>query len=53
MQKQFAGQLDVSTTFVSKLIRGKKSVSVAMALMLEEALQIDFSFWFNAQRNYI
>ena len=51
-QKHLAEQLDVSATFVSELIRGKKSASVVMALKLEEALQIDASFWFNAQRNY-
>ncbi len=51
-QRQLAELLSVSATFVSELIRGKKSVSVAMALKLEEALQIDASFWLNAQRNY-
>ena len=51
-QQQLAEQLSVSATFVSKLIRGKKSVSVAMALKLEAVLQIDASFWLNAQRNY-
>ena len=42
----------MSATFVSELIRGKKSVSVAMALKLEAVLEIDASFWVNAQRNY-
>jgi len=51
-QKELAEQLDVSATFISELTRGKKSVSVAMALKLEQALQIDASFWLNAQRNY-
>lgn len=52
MQKQLAAQIGVSATFISELIRGKKSVSVAMALKLEEVLGIDASFWLNAQRNY-
>lgn len=51
-QKQLAEQLGVSATFVSELIRGKKSVSVAMALKLEAVSEIDASFWLNAQRNY-
>jgi antitoxin HigA-1 len=51
-QKQLADQLAVSATFVSELIRGKKSVSVAMALKLESVLEVDASFWLNAQRNY-
>lgn len=51
-QKQLAEQTGVSATFVSELIRGKKSVLVAMALKLEEVLAIDASFWLNAQRNY-
>ncbi|MBO0931231.1 HigA family addiction module antitoxin [Fibrella aquatilis] len=51
-QKHLAELLGISATFISELIRGKKSVSVAMALKLEQALQIDASFWLNAQRNY-
>ena len=51
-QKQLSEGLGVSATFISELIRGKKSVSVAMALKLETVLAIDASFWLNAQRNY-
>jgi HTH-type transcriptional regulator/antitoxin HigA len=51
-QKQLANQTGVSATFISELIRGKKSVSVAMALKLEAVLEIDASFWLNAQRNF-
>lgn len=51
-QKQLSEQTGVSATFISELIRGKKSVSVAMALKLEAVLEIDASFWLNAQRNY-
>lgn len=49
---QVAEQPGVSATFVSKLMRGKKSVAVATALRLEAVLAIDASFWLNAQRNY-
>lgn len=51
-QKQLANQTGVSATFISEMIRGKKSVSVTMALKLEAVLEIDASFWLNAQRNY-
>lgn len=51
-QKQLANQTGVSATFISELIRGKKSVSVVMALKLEAALEIDASFWLKAQRSY-
>lgn len=51
-QKQLSEQLGVSATFVSELIRGRKSVSVAMALRLEAVLEIAASFWLNAQRNH-
>lgn len=51
-QKQLAAQTGVSATFISELLRGKKSVSVVMALKLEAALDIDAFFWLNAQRNY-
>lgn len=47
-QKQLATQAGVSATFISELIRGKKRVSVGMALKLEAALEVDASFWLNA-----
>lgn len=51
-QQQLARQIGVSATFVSELVRGKKSLSVAMALKLEESLGVNASFWLNAQRQY-
>ncbi|MBO0935617.1 HigA family addiction module antidote protein [Fibrella sp. HMF5335] len=51
-QKELARAIEVSATFVSELVRGKKSVSLRIALKLETALAIDAEFWVNAQRNY-
>ncbi len=51
-QKELARVIGVSATFVSELIRGKKSVSLRIALKLEAALGVEAEFWVNAQRNY-
>ncbi len=51
-QKQLAAMLGVSGTFISELIRGKKSISVALALGLEKILGINASFWLNGQAQY-
>lgn len=49
---ELSRQIGVSATFVSELVRGKKSVSVAVALKLENALGINASFWLNGQVQY-
>ncbi len=51
-QKEMARLAITSATFISELIRGKKSVSLTMALKLENALGISAEFWLNAQKNY-
>ena len=51
-QRQLAGLMDVSASSISALIRGKKSVSMSMALKLESALKLSAEFWLNAQRQY-
>lgn len=51
-QRELAAQVEVSPAFVNALIHGRKSVSVALAMKLEKALEINASFWLNAQRNY-
>ncbi|TAE28878.1 MAG: addiction module antidote protein, HigA family [Cytophagales bacterium] len=50
-QRELAAQLGVSPAFVNALIHGRKSVSVSLAMKLEKALEINASFWLNAQRN--
>ena len=51
-QQQLAGLMGVSASSISELVRGKKSVSMSMALKLEAALEISAEFWLNAQRHY-
>ncbi|MCY7356106.1 MAG: HigA family addiction module antidote protein [Rudanella sp.] len=51
-QKELATQVGVSPAFVNALIHGKRSVSLALAMKLETALEVNASFWLNAQRNY-
>jgi antitoxin HigA-1 len=51
-QREIAAQLGVSPAFVNGLLHGKKSVSLGLAMKLEAALEINASFWLNAQRSY-
>jgi antitoxin HigA-1 len=51
-QRELAAQLEVSPAFINALIHGKKSVSVALAVKMEKALEVNAAFWLNAQRNY-
>lgn len=51
-QRQLATLTGCSATFISELIRGKKSVSLSMAVKLEKAIELSAEFWVNAQRQY-
>ena len=49
-QKQLAEAVQVSTAMISAVVKGKKNVSLRLALGLEETLAIPAEFWLNLQR---
>lgn len=51
-QRELACKTGVSAAYVSKIIRGTKSISTAFARKLEYTLGIDTQFWINLQANY-
>lgn len=51
-QKDFAKALGMPASNLSELIKGKRHVSVAIAMKLEEVLGIPFQTWMNLQNRY-
>ena len=49
-QRELAGKIQVSTAMISAVVKGKKNVSLRLALGLEESLAIPAEFWLNLQR---
>ncbi len=51
-QKDFARDIDMQPTMLNEVIKGKRSVTADIALLLEEALDIAADFWLNFQNQY-
>lgn len=51
-QKDFACDIDMQPTMLNEIIKGKRSVTADIALLLEEALDIAADFWLNFQNQY-
>ena len=49
-QRELAEKIQISTAMISAVIKGKKNVSLRLALELEEVLAIPAEFWLNLQR---
>lgn len=49
-QRELAEKIQISTAMISAVVKGKKNVSLRLALGLEEALVIPAEFWLNLQR---
>jgi HTH-type transcriptional regulator/antitoxin HigA len=48
-QKEFAQSIDMQTTMLNEIIKGKRSITADIALLLEKALDIPADFWVNLQ----
>ncbi len=48
-QAEFAQHLGWTTTKLNQIIRGKRAITPATALALEDALGMSADFWLNAQ----
>lgn len=51
-QKDLAKELGVKATFLNEVIKGKRSVSADLAVLLEEALGISAEYWLRFQSQY-
>ena len=52
LKKDFAKSLEMQPAHLSDLIKGKRHVSVKLALKLEAQLGIDADFWLRLQSSY-
>lgn len=51
-QKAFAEQIEMRPSHLNELIKGKTSMTIAIADKLQEALGIDSQSWINLQTQY-
>lgn len=51
-QRKFATLIDCSTSFLSELIKGRRSISTEMALKIEAATGIKAHVWIGLQTDY-
>jgi HTH-type transcriptional regulator/antitoxin HigA len=51
-QKDFAGEIQVSSSQFNEILKGKRNISADFAILLEAALNIKALFWLNLQAKY-
>jgi len=51
-QKDFAAEIGMQPTMLNEVVKGKRSITADIALLLEEALDIPADFWLQLQRQY-
>jgi HTH-type transcriptional regulator / antitoxin HigA len=51
-QKDFAHDIDMSSTMLNEIIKGKRAITAPIALLLEKALGINASYWLRYQAKY-
>lgn len=51
-QREFAKTIEMQATHLNEIIKGKRNMTPAIALKLENALGIKASFWMNLQSQY-
>lgn len=51
-QRKFAEMINMQATMLNEIIKGKRSVSAEIAILLEKALEIDADFWLRFQSQY-
>ncbi len=49
-QRELAEKITVSAAMISAVVKGKKNISLRLALGLEDVLAIPAEFWLNLQR---
>lgn len=51
-QREFALDIDIQPTMLNEIVKGKRAITVDIALALEKALDIPAEFWSNMQTQY-
>jgi len=51
-QKDFAHSIDMPTTMLNEIIKGKRNITADIAILLEKALDIPAEFWLKMQSQY-
>lgn len=51
-QKDFAVELDIHKTILNEIIKGKRSITADVALLLEKSLEISADYWLRFQSQY-
>ena len=51
-QREFAKTIEMQATHLNEILKGKRNITPAIALKLENALGIKASFWMNLQSQY-
>lgn len=51
-QREFALDIDMPPTMLNEIVKGKRAITVDIALSLEKALDIPADFWLNIQTQY-
>lgn len=51
-QLSFASEIGVAPTMLNEIIKGKRSITADLALLLEKTLDISAKYWLNLQSNY-
>jgi len=51
-QSDFAKNTGIALTIINEIIKGKRSITADIALILEKVLEIEAQYWLNLQSNY-
>jgi len=51
-QAEFAALIGMSPSQFNEILNGKRGINAELALILEQVLQVDASYWMEAQSNY-
>jgi HTH-type transcriptional regulator/antitoxin HigA len=51
-QKELAEKLNISESYMSEVLRGKKAITPHLAIALENVFETSAQFWMNLHTNY-
>jgi len=51
-QKDFAKSIEMHSSHLNEIIKGKRDINASIAMKLERELNISYDFWMNLQSNY-
>jgi addiction module HigA family antidote len=51
-QKEFSKKARLHVSLLNEVLKGKRKVSIMMALKIEKAIGVDAEYWLNSQMHY-